>query len=50
VFYYLPYKSLNDGCVVYTNKIKAEEALSNLELHNNVGKLGHMFSIVEIKQ
>jgi len=41
----LPYESLKDGCIVYTNKIRVEKALNNLEIHNRLGELGHKFII-----
>ena len=44
-FYYSPYASLKDGCVVYNNKIRVEKALDTLEIHNRAGKLGHKFII-----
>lgn len=47
-YYYLPYISLKDGCIVYNNKIRVEKALNTLEIHNRLGKLGHKFIIAPI--
>lgn len=47
-FYYLSYLGLKDGCIVYTNKIRAEKALNKLKLYNQLGKLKHEFTIIQI--
>ena len=44
-YYYSPYSCLEDGCIAYTNKIRVEEALTILTLHNQLGGLGHKFII-----
>jgi len=47
-FHYLSYKCIKDGCIVYTNKERVNEALDMLELHNQLGKLGHKFIITTL--
>ena len=44
-YYYSPYACLEDGCIAYTNKIRVEEAMDTLKLHNKLGGLGHKFII-----
>ena len=47
-YYYSPYICLEDGCIAYTNKIRVEEALTTLELHNRLGGLCHKFIITTV--
>lgn len=48
-YYYLSYQNLSDGCRVYTKRGRVEEALENLNLHNQCGCLGHEFTIVPVE-